>query len=123
VLEAPDASGLEYLYSLGHPLQVTANVVRRNFPGCVMGEAGKMDLFSDECAGEFGSCLLPKLHLGRRLGRTRSGEEIILNAEFDFTTWRQSFKKFDFGPGRDHERLASRGLEGFYMDLPVLSLE
>ena len=124
VIEAPDGKGLEYLYSLGPPQQVTASVLLRNFPGCVIGEAGEKDLFSDKCAGEFSVCTSPKLHLGRRLGRTTSGYEIILNAEFDLATWKQSFKKFDFGPGgRDYQRLTDRGLAGFYMDLPVLILE
>ena len=123
MLEAPNSNGLEYLYTLSDPGEVTARVVQRNFPGCVMGQAGEKDLFSDLMAGEFASCLEPRRHLGRRLGRTRSGKEIILNAEFDFISWERSGKMFDFGPGHDYQRLASRGLEGYYTELPVLRLD
>jgi hypothetical protein len=122
VLEAPDSFGLEYLYYLGHPLQVTPDVIKRNFPGCRLGEVGQMDLFSDMFASEFDQCPFPTLHLGRRVGRI-AGHDIIINAEFNFTTW-SSGKKFDAPVGcRDYQRLASRGLEGFYTSLPVLTLE
>jgi len=111
----------EYLFSLSDPGVISASVVLRNFPDCFPSTRGEKDLFSDMCAGEFHDCPDPKVHIGRLLGRTSAGHDILINAEFDLTSWPQSFKKYDYGFGcRDHQRLATKGLDALYEELPVL---
>ena len=78
MLEAPDKVGLEYLYTLGHPWQVTPDVIERNFPGCMVGEVGQMDLFSDMMGGEFHGCPVLMLHLG-----SLSSDMVIQDVPFE----------------------------------------
>ena len=116
-------SSCAYIYSISDVLQVSANAVQRNFPRCSLRAGGEMDTRSDLTGEEFDECLSPKLHLGRRLGRTENGEDIMLNADFDFTSWISTSFYFSYDcAGRDHQKLACKGMEGYYTTLPVLAI-
>ena len=124
-MEAPDKQGLEYLYSLSNRLQVSPDVINRHFPGSTPIYPGEKHLHSDLTKGEFENCTEPLLHLGRCVGRTRKGLDIIINAELNFTSW-ESCSRFDppidGGSNHDYTKLVARRLEKLYDSLPILVL-
>ena len=99
-------------YYVAQPGYLTAEVLRRTFQNCQIGDRGDKGLYSDLAPWDLDTCSNPKIHLGRLLGQTAGGEDIILNCELVLITWRQSAKRYDPQEwSSDYQRLKSAGLD------------
>ena len=119
----------------GDEMYVTEDIILRSFADATFNFlTGKRKLWADIDQDALRDNANPKRHIGRRVGYTASGNNIMINAEFDLTTWQMTSKRYEHPAYAqtpiDHQRLRAihgshgteyAGLETFYERLPVLA--